>query len=97
VSDNSNDEREFISIEKFEIRFPPSLFFPPRRRDFYASDSSDEKIIKEINNKGIGGDENVNIEENVKKIIEEDLEMIVKEIVEKIVRTRSGKKIKKIR
>jgi hypothetical protein len=89
VNDDSDDEREFVPIEKFEAQFPPSLFLSSRRRDFYASNSNNKKIIEEANNEGIGGDKNVNIEENVEEIVEK--------VVEEVVRTRSNRKVKKAR
>jgi hypothetical protein len=83
VSDNSDDNEKFILIKEFEIQFPSSSSSPSRRRDFYTSDLSDEKIIKRVSDKKIGGDENINVEENA--------EGIVKEIVEEIMRTRSNR------
>jgi hypothetical protein len=38
INDNSDEEKEFICIEEFEIQFPSFLFLPFRRRNFYASD-----------------------------------------------------------
>jgi hypothetical protein len=72
---------------KFSFRLP--YFFPSRRRGFYASDSSDKEIIEEVSNKEIGGDEDVNIEKDVKKIVEK--------VVEKIVRIRNDREIKKVK
>jgi hypothetical protein len=84
VSDNFSDNEGFISIEKFEFQFQFSRFFPSDKRDFYTFDSSDEKIIQKISDKGIGGDEGVNIEENIEEDIKEIVEQIIKKIVEEI-------------
>jgi hypothetical protein len=97
VSDNSDDDKEFISIKKFEIQFPLSLFFPFRRRGFYASDSNDKKIIERINDKRISGDEDINIEKSAERIVEGDVERVVERVVEEIIRTCSDRKIKKAR
>jgi hypothetical protein len=45
VNDSSSDDKEFVSIEKFETQFQFSRFFPSRKRGFYTSDSNDEEMI----------------------------------------------------
>jgi flagellar biosynthesis/type III secretory pathway protein FliH len=82
ISDSSNDE-EFILIKEFEIQFQFFRFFPSDKRDFYASDSSDKEMIQKISDKKIGGDESVNIEEDIKKAIEKNIEEGIEEGIEK--------------
>jgi hypothetical protein len=96
VSDNFNDEKEFIFINNFEVQFP-FFPFPKRRRDFYTSDSNDEEVNERIGDKIFGDetDENVNMEKSDKEIVKKIVEEIVKEIIKKILRTRSNRKIKK--
>jgi hypothetical protein len=104
VSDNSNDQKGFIPIKELEIQYPPSQSLPSRRRrkDFYISDSSDEKINEEISVEGIDGDETDGEEGDSEKTdkavnIEEDIEEVIKEVGEKVVRTRNNKEVKRVR
>jgi hypothetical protein len=99
VSDNSNNQKEFIFIEEFKIQNSLSLFFPFRKRlkDFYISDFSDKEINEKINIKEIDG-EKIS-DEKVDKIVnmEKDIEEIIEKIGKKIVRIRNNKEIKKIK
>jgi hypothetical protein len=90
MNDDFNDEKEFISINNFEIQFPPPPF-SRRRKDFYTSDSSDKEINEGIGDKinGDETDESVNMEEGVEEVVEE--------IIKKVLRIRSGREIKKDR
>jgi hypothetical protein len=90
ISDDSNDEKEFISINNFEIQFPP-FSSSKRRKDFYTSDSNDKKVNEKIGNKIDSDETDENV--NIKKIVEK----IVKEIIEKVLHTRNNRKIKKSR
>jgi hypothetical protein len=86
ISDSSSDFEGFISSKKFEIQFQFSQFFPPGKRSFYASDSNDKKIILKISDKGIDGDEGVNIKESIKKDIKKDIEKFFEEGIEKSIK-----------
>jgi hypothetical protein len=66
VSGSSSDEG-FVPIEELEVQFQPSRPFPFGKRGFYASDSSDEEVIQEVSDEGIGGDEGVNMEEGIEE------------------------------
>jgi hypothetical protein len=81
-----SDDEEFVPIKKFKIQFQFSRSFPLRKRGFYASDSNDEEVIQKISDKGIGGDESVNMEEGIKKGIEKGIKKIVEEIIKKVVK-----------
>jgi hypothetical protein len=43
-------------------------------------------VIQKINDKGIDGDEGVNMEENIEENIEKDIEKSIKEIVKQIIK-----------
>jgi hypothetical protein len=68
----------------FNLNFLDSI--PSRKRDFYTFDSSDEKIIQEISDKGIGGDEGVNMKKDIEEDIEKDIKKGIKKVVEQIIK-----------
>jgi hypothetical protein len=85
VSGSSSDEEEFVPIENLETQFQPSRPLPPRKRDFYTSDSSDKEVIQKISDDGIGGDEGVNMKKNIEEGIEEDIEKGIEEGIKEVV------------
>jgi hypothetical protein len=89
----------FIPIEKFEIQYTPPPPHPPRRRrkDLYISDSSDEKVKKEISVEGIDGDETDGEEADESVNMKENVEKIIEKVDRKFVRTYNDKKMKKAR
>jgi hypothetical protein len=82
VNDSFSDDKKFVPIKKFEVQFQFSRFFPFRKRDFYASDSSDETVIQKFSDKEIDGDENPNIEKSIEEGIEKSIKEDIKKVVE---------------
>jgi hypothetical protein len=66
-------------------------FIPFRKQDFYAFDSSDEEMIQKISDEGIGGDEGVNMEENIEKVSRKVLRKALRRSLNRLLR-RSLKK-----
>jgi hypothetical protein len=47
--------------------------------------SSDEEVIQEVSDEGIGGDEGANMEEGIEEGIEKGIEEGIKEVVEQVI------------